>query len=121
MILGLGSVGVYAGNPAKVIADLVLHCTRTKREKLEEILTEYASVSRYHGIAQIVYTAIHLSTLRISKSMLKRSSIVGTEDEETDDFRDFMRKWGIRIYTERPFKSKSKAMENKLHLSLQSQ
>jgi len=27
----------------------------------------------------------------------------GIESETTDHFRDFMRRWGIRIYTERPF------------------
>jgi hypothetical protein len=27
----------------------------------------------------------------------------GIESETTDHFRDYMRKWGIRIYTERPF------------------
>jgi hypothetical protein len=31
---------------------------------------------------------------------------VGHENEDTDDFRDFLRKFGIRIYTHRPFKSK---------------
>jgi hypothetical protein len=30
----------------------------------------------------------------------------GDEDVETDDLRDYVRKWGIRIYTERGFTSK---------------
>ena len=32
-------------------------------------------------------------------------SISGNEDEETDDFRDYVRKWGLRFYTDRFHKS----------------
>jgi hypothetical protein len=37
----------------------------------------------------------------------------GEQDDETDDFRDYLRRWGIRIYTERPFISKFRHGEYK--------
>ena len=117
-VVGAGSVvtkdigwrdgGVYAGNPARFIADIVPLSIEQREKKLEEIINEYAFISKYHGIEQMVYTCypiVYFKDFEINVETFKYS---GTEDEETDDFRDFMRKWGIRIYTERPFKSKSK-------------
>jgi len=98
---------VYAGSPAKRIRGILIPNREQKIDKLEEIIAGYTHIARYHGIKSYICISYPLIYFRCFVINVETFEYSGTEDEETDDFRDYMRRWGIRIYTERPFKSKS--------------
>ena len=99
--------GIYAGNPAKFIKEIIPLSYEDKINKTREIIeVHYMPIAKYHGlnpIIQIDYPFIELNDFRFNVETFEHW---GTEDEETDDLRDYIRKWGIRIYTERSFTSK---------------
>lgn len=98
---------VYAGSPAKRIRGIYPPTREQKICKLEEIIDRYVLIASYHSIRggiSMEYPYVYFRGFVIN---VETFEYVGVEDEETDDFRDYMRKWGIRIYTERPFVSKS--------------
>ena len=100
--------GIYAGSPARFIKEItpLSHVDRVK--KSEEILAAYSPIARYHEIVldgklRLDYPLLYFKEMIINLETFEYS---GIEDDETDDLRDFLRKWGIRIYTTRNFKSK---------------
>lgn len=99
--------GIYAGTPARFIKEITPLSYEERVIKLNEIIeTHYMPIAKYHGInpnIKIEYPLIELNDFRFN---VETFEYWGTEDEETDDLRDYIRKWGIRIYTERPFTSK---------------
>jgi hypothetical protein len=98
--------GVYAGSPAKFIKDIQPLPLDMKIKKIHDIIEKYRFIAEYHGIApqiRIEYPFIMVKEFRFNVEDFRYE---GPEDTETDDLRDYMRKWGIRIYTQRPFKSK---------------
>lgn len=99
--------GIYAGNPARFIKEILPLTYENKIIKIQKIINEhYLPIAIYHGLKpqiKIEYPFIELNNFRFNVETFEYS---GTEDEETDDLRDYIRKWGIRIYTERPFTSK---------------
>lgn len=99
--------GIYAGNPARFIKDIVPLTLEGRIKKTEEIIeVHYMPIAHYHGLnpkIKIDFPFIELNNFRFN---VETFEYWGTEDEETDDLRDYIRKWGIRIYTERQFKSK---------------
>jgi acetyltransferase-like isoleucine patch superfamily enzyme len=98
--------GVYAGTPARFIRDIVPLDDAERRRKVAEILDQYLPVARYHGIEPKIRTDYPWVSCKSFRFNVETFEYEGSEDEETDDLRDYMRKWGIRIYTERPFKSR---------------
>jgi len=102
----LSEKGIYAGVPAKKIKDIEPLNIEQRVKKLEEIIENYKLIAKYHNIkaeVQINYPYISMKDFRFN---VENFEYEGTEDIETDDLRDYMRKWGIRIYTNRPFQSK---------------
>lgn len=99
--------GVYAGSPAKFIKEIIPLSDDLKIKKINEIVFDhYIPIAKYHGLnpdIKINYPIIELNEFRFNVETFEYE---GIEDEETDDLRDYIRKWGIRIYTERPFISK---------------
>ncbi len=98
--------GVYAGSPAKFIKDIPVLSIEQKIKKIEQVIESYKPIAEYHGIhpaIKIEFPFVFYNGFRINVESFEYE---GTEDELTDDFRDYIRKWGIRIYTTRPFKSK---------------
>lgn len=99
--------GIYAGNPAKFIRDIVPLSLEEKIKKINEIIEiHYMPIAKYHGLSpdiKIDYPFIQLNNFRFN---VETYHYWGDEDEETDDLRDYIRKWGIRIYTGRQFNSK---------------
>jgi hypothetical protein len=98
--------GIYAGSPAKFIKAIDPMKLEEKKSKVYHIIAEYRKISKYHNIhpdIKISYPDVYFNDFTINVKTFEYS---GIEDEETDDFRDFIRKYGIRIYTKRPFKSK---------------
>jgi acetyltransferase-like isoleucine patch superfamily enzyme len=104
--------GIYVGNPAKFVRAVNPLAPGVKVKKLIDIAKDYRDIARYHGITDIPYIAYPLVYFRDFVINVETFEYSGVEDEETDDFRDYMRKWGIRIYTERPFASKAVPYEN---------
>lgn len=97
--------GIYAGSPAKFIKEIIPLTTEDRIQKLNEILASYEKIANYHNITPNIivdYPHVTICDFRIN---VETFDYEGTENHITDDFRDYIRKWGIRIYTERPFKS----------------
>lgn len=97
--------GIYAGSPARFIKDIVPLTLDQKVKKLDDIISNYIPIAKYHGIDPQIkaeFPIVHLNSFTIDVETFK---YFGEEDDETDDFRDYIRKWGIRIYTGRPFVS----------------
>lgn len=90
---------VYAGNPAKFIRKITELTYEQKIYIMTEILSRYNLLGSYvkleydHPLIQLDDAIINVDT----------KEITGVETETTDKFRDFLRRYGIRIYTERPF------------------
>lgn len=96
---------VYAGNPAKFIRKIIPPAEEEKRTLVAHILEEYRSMAAYHCITPAIlldYPIIRVNNCRFNVEAL---TFEGEEDEETDDFRDYVRKWGLRFYSKRPFRS----------------
>ena len=99
--------GIYAGSPAELVK-WIKPLTRQQRiDTLVEIIESYRPIAEYHGIDSDI--GVHYPFVRTNKFTFNVETFAyfGEEDEDTDDLRDYIRKYGIRIYTERPFKSKA--------------
>lgn len=97
------SKGIYAGSPAKFIKDIVKPTIEEKIKKTDLIIEEYKKIAAYHNLSpsiKVDYPWITVNDFRVN---FETFEFDGTETAETDDFRDYIRKWGIRIYTKRPF------------------
>lgn len=99
--------GIFAGNPARFIRHIKELSHEEKISKVYNIVENYyLPIAKYHGLnpkINIDYPIVSINSFQFN---VETFEYYGQEDEETDDFRDYMRKWGIRIYTERQFKSK---------------
>ena len=101
----VGEPGIYAGSPVKFIRKIQALSDDEKVKKLDHIVTEYEAVAEYHGVTYRVACNYPWVTFNQFNVNVQNFEYNGKEDLYTDDFRDFLRKWGIRIYTKRPFKS----------------
>lgn len=96
---------IYAGSPAQFIRKIIPPTDEKKHALVGHIMKEYQSIAAYHSISpdiSVDYPIIRLNKCRFNVETL---TFEGNEDEETDDFRDYVRKWGLRFYSKRPFKS----------------
>jgi acetyltransferase-like isoleucine patch superfamily enzyme len=96
---------VYAGAPAKFIRKLAPLTHDQRVRKMEEMIAEYRRIAAHQGISphiRLDFPWIQVNDLRIDVEALR---VEGVEDDETDNFRDFARKWGIRLYTPRGFRT----------------
>jgi acetyltransferase-like isoleucine patch superfamily enzyme len=97
--------GVYGGVPAKFIKEIVPLSGEEKVKKTHQIIEEYLKIARYHNLhpsISIEYPWVRIEDFRVN---FETFEFEGDESITTDDFRDYVRKWGIRIYTQRPFLS----------------
>ena len=104
----LSEPGIYAGSPARFIKSIIPLSTEEKIIKAKEILTAYRPIAKSRGIEltgklRLDYPVIRFNGLDIN---IETFEYAGVEDSETDDLRDFLRKWGIRIYSDRGFLAK---------------
>jgi len=100
--------GIYGGTPAKFIKGIDTLSLLEKKQKTEEIIANYLKIAKYHDLEPeitIDYPMVKVDNFTINFETLEYS---GEETVHTDDFRDYIRKWGIRIYTERQFSSNFK-------------
>jgi len=96
---------VYAGGPAKFIKRIEKPGERDVRDLLADILARYEQVAQHHGIHPVITVDFPWVYVNAAKFNVVNLSFEGVQDEETDDFRDYMRRWGIRLYTARPYRS----------------
>jgi len=89
---------VYGGNPAKFINWITMPDIIDQESKAREIVSQYP----YSNPGEVEFDFPHVCFLGLWMNLLT-FKYKGTENEATDHFRDYLRKWGIRIYTERPF------------------
>jgi len=97
--------GIYAGSPARFIKDIHPLNREQRIEKIEEIVKKYLIIANYHDLTpeiNIEYPFVMINGFKIDVETFEYS---GKESIESDDFRDYVRKWGIRIYTPRGFRS----------------
>lgn len=101
----LDKTGIYGGTPAKFIKEIGKLTQDQKVQKAEEIIANYKEIATYHGLSPVIdinYPIVNIDDFRVNFETMEFS---GEESIVTDDFRDYIRKWGIRIYTNRPFAS----------------
>jgi len=101
----LQGYGIYAGNPAKFIRKIKPLSKEERVKKFKEIMEKYKEVAKYHGISPKIFVNYPLVKVNQCRFNVENLTFTGMEDDETDDFRDYARKWGIRFYSRRPFRS----------------
>ncbi|MDC1429231.1 acyltransferase [Emcibacteraceae bacterium] len=97
--------GIYVGSPVRFIRGIEALSDDEKVKKLDHIISSYETIAEYHGVKYTVeanFPWVKFNRFNVNTETFEYS---GVEDAHSDDFRDFLRKWGIRIYTDRPFKS----------------
>jgi acetyltransferase-like isoleucine patch superfamily enzyme len=99
----LKTKGIYAGSPAKFIKEIVPLTTEERILKTEHIISEYKKIAKYHNLDPSIQVDFPWVTIENFRVNFETMDYDGDETIVTDDFRDYIRKWGIRIYTKRPF------------------
>lgn len=97
--------GVYAGNPARRVRDIARPARAEQEKLLTGILDDYRRSCQYRGLPcpvhKVVYPFVYLAGCGFN---VETRETAGDEDERSDDFRDFLFRRGIRLYTKRPFR-----------------
>tara|TARA_B100000902_G_scaffold54428_1_gene61156 strand:- start:2594 stop:3445 length:852 start_codon:yes stop_codon:yes gene_type:complete len=103
------SKSIYVGNPARFIKKIEEPNTKVKLKMLDSIVEDFKDLLEYYVVDSINFE-IDYPNLTINNFTINvdNFSSFGVEDEITDMFRDFIRKRGIRIYTDRKFSSSLK-------------
>jgi acetyltransferase-like isoleucine patch superfamily enzyme len=110
IVIGSGSVvtkdlqdkGIYGGVPARFIKEIKELTWSEKEQRLTDILKQYIKTTKGTPHIKLLYPVIVVNDFVID---IYANSYKGKEDKYTDDLRDYLRRYGIRIYTNRPFKS----------------
>ncbi|MCX6671994.1 MAG: acyltransferase [Euryarchaeota archaeon] len=111
-VVGAGSIvtsdlkenSIYAGNPARFIREIKPLEKKDRILKLDQVIAEYRKIAAYHGIHPTIKVKYPIVTVNGCEFNVETLTFIGKEDRETDDFRDCVRKWGFRFYSDRPFK-----------------
>ena len=97
--------GIYVGNPARLIKKVVPLSTAEKIKKVDYIVNEYKKIAKSHNMSSLIEANYPIITINGCDFNVETLQFSGIEDEYTDHFRDYVRKWGLRYYTDRPFKT----------------
>ncbi|MDP3947244.1 MAG: DapH/DapD/GlmU-related protein [bacterium] len=96
---------IYGGDPAKKLKDIAPPSETEKRFMTAKILKEYEAIVSYRGLWPVIALNYPIVTVNACTFNLETLEVAGDEDEETDDFRDFVFRFGLRFFTKRPFKN----------------
>jgi acetyltransferase-like isoleucine patch superfamily enzyme len=115
VVIGAGAVvtkdidhrGIYGGVPVKRIGDIVEPKDTEKVELLYTILDEFEDLLHYYHVPPyFIFRAYPLVTINDLTINVDTLTCEGEHDEITDAFRDFIRRYGIRIFHKRGFEFK---------------
>lgn len=99
--------GLYVGSPAKLIKTIRKPSYSDKVQMMNKILYEFNQLMSYYKVPNynlsFNYPDFELNDLKINAEEL---TCTGKQDLITDAFRDFLRRYGIKVFTERPFSFK---------------
>lgn len=95
---------IYAGTPAKFIKKIEEPDIIQQTIMFEEIITEFTELLKYYEVERCDlkynFPMVYLNDLTLN---LKDKTASGSHDEVTDAFRDFLRRFGIRIFSPQGF------------------
>ena len=96
---------IYAGSPAKLIKHITEPSIAEKHDLLEGLIVDFKDLMSYYNVPEFTinteYPYLYVNRLRIN---VVDFSYEGEHDVVTDAFRDFARRYGIRIYVPHGFK-----------------
>lgn len=101
----LESKAIYAGAPAKLIKHVTEPTLEEKIQMLEGLISDFKDLMSYYEVPNFTinaqYPYLYLNDLQIN---VDDFSYTGVHDVVTDAFRDFARRYGIRVYVPHGFK-----------------
>jgi acetyltransferase-like isoleucine patch superfamily enzyme len=101
----LESKAIYAGSPAKLIKHVTEPSYEEKCHMLEDLISDFKKLMTYYDVPEFSinaeYPYLYINQLQIN---VEDFSYTGNHDAITDAFRDFARRYGIRIYVPHGFK-----------------
>ena len=119
-VIGIGSIlnrsipkGCFAaGSPCKVLKENCYPRELSDEEKyniLTDIVKDYIDLLKFKGLKAGIEVNPDKLILERKKGKttfnIEKRTIEGYEDELSEDMRDYLRRRGIKIFTEKPFKS----------------
>ncbi len=101
----LESKAIYAGSPAKLIKHITEPSFNEKIQMIQDLISDFKDLMSHYDVPDFTinadYPYLYLNQLRIN---VDDFSYEGKHDAVTDAFRDFARRYGIRIYVPHGFK-----------------
>lgn len=95
---------IYAGNPARFIKDIIAPTMDEQRVLAEDVIQAYlqraTEENSYPDFFDYTFPVVMINSFIVNLLTCKFS---GEEDEITIKFRDHLRRYGIRIYTDKGF------------------
>lgn len=99
--------GIYAGSPAKLLKTITEPTLEEKHKMLDDLVIDFKNLMSYYDISEFTinhnYPILYINDLEIN---LKDFSYKGKHDDVTDAFRDFARRYGIRVYAPHGYRFK---------------
>jgi acetyltransferase-like isoleucine patch superfamily enzyme len=97
--------GIYVGSPAKLIKTIEEPTLQNKIFILDQIVLDFKKIIDYYEtpnfFIKVDYPYVTINDLKIN---VKNFTYEGNHDLITDAFRDFIRRYGIKIYAPQGFK-----------------
>lgn len=97
--------GIYAGTPAKLLKTIVEPSLEEKKILLDELVADFTNLMTYYDVPEFTlthqYPVLRINNLEIN---LVDFTYRGDHDCVTDAFRDFARRYGIRVYAPQGYK-----------------
>jgi acetyltransferase-like isoleucine patch superfamily enzyme len=101
----LESKAIYAGAPAKLIKHIQEPSLEEKIKLLQSMVDDFTQLLSYYDVPQykvdINYPLLNINQLQIN---VEDFTCEGIHDSVTDAFRDFARRYGIRVFVSHGFK-----------------
>jgi acetyltransferase-like isoleucine patch superfamily enzyme len=96
--------GVYVGSPAKLVKTLQKPTIEKQKEILIEIVEDFKQLMSYYEVGDIKIE-IDFPTVKINNLIINTLdlSYTGEHDKVSDAFRDFARRYGIRVFAPHGF------------------
>ena len=96
---------IYAGSPAKLIKHVTQPTFEEKLQMMQGLISDFKDLMSYYDVPEFTintdYPYLYVNQLQIN---VVDFSYSGNHDVVTDAFRDFARRYGIRIYVPHGFK-----------------